>query len=165
MKGSPLQIRIHGAAAPSSLPCPALSMPQMTLVWGQFTRISRHPEIATLMFYRNLFTLDPGLQVLLRTGMELQVRKLISALEFALSALPDPAELVPVLEAQGQWHSACGATEADYTVMAAALVETLRGFLGAEFTQEAESAWRAALGFIREALLRGMRNRRLLLNN
>ncbi|MDB6135535.1 MAG: hemin receptor [Verrucomicrobiales bacterium] len=165
MKGSPIQIKIPGTAVPPSLPCPALSISQRALLWKHFTLVNKHPEITALMFYRNLFTLDPALQALFHTGMELQAWKLMEALEFAIATLPNPAELVPVLETLGRRHVICGASAAHYTILMTAIMQTLRGMLGAEFTPEAENSWRAVLGFIHDAMLQGVRRMRQLLNN
>lgn len=165
MKDPPIQIKISGAAVPPSLPCPSLSLSQRALLWRHFTLVNKHPEITALIFYRNLFTLDPALRALFHTGMELQALKLMEALEFAIATLPNPAELRPVLEALGRRHMICGASAAHYTILMNAIMETLRVMLGAEFTKEAEHSWQTVLDFIHDAILQGARGMRQLLDN
>ena len=127
----------------------------MALVRKNFAQIDAQSGIASLIFYRNLFNLDPSLQPLFHTSIELQGRKLMEALEFTLATLDKPAELVPVLEAMGRRHVTYGTRDEHYTTMVEAMMRTLEEVLGPEFTSESETAWRIAFGFICDVMIRG----------
>lgn len=81
---------------PPATPHFELSDGQITLLRETFVIVEEQPGIAALVFYRHLFTLDPSLRPLFQSGVELQGRKLMEALEFTLAALDNPTELVPV---------------------------------------------------------------------
>lgn len=73
--------------------------------------------ISSLVFYRNLFTLDPSLRPLFQTNIELQGRKLMEALEFTMATLENPAGLLPVLESMGRRHLSYGTRNEHYQTM------------------------------------------------
>ena len=134
---------------------PNLSPGQITLLRGTFLLVERQSAIAALVFYRHLFNLDPSLQALFHTSIELQGRKLMDALEFTLATLDNPAELVPVLEAMGRRHVTYGTKDEHYSTMRQAMLLTLGETLGEDYTPEAEAAWAIALDFINQAMIRG----------
>jgi len=134
---------------------PELSAAQIKLVREDFAMIEKRSAISGLVFYRHLFTLDPALKPLFHSGIEAQGRKLMEALEFTVATLDKPAELVPILEALGRRHVTYGARTEHYTTMTEALVLTLRESLGEGFSTAAEKAWRQALAFVCQAMLRG----------
>ena len=117
--------------------------------------VERQSAIAALVFYRNLFTLDPSLRELFHTSMDLQGRKLMEALEFTLATLDNPRELVPMLEAMGRRHVSYGTRNEHYRTMIRAMLQTLRETLGGDYTAEADAAWTVALEFICDTMIRG----------
>lgn len=152
-------------SSPPAAPHPELDAVQIALLRENFAVVEAQSGIAALVFYRHLFTLDPSLRPLFHSGIELQGRKLMEALEFTLAALDRPAELVPVLEALGRRHVSYGTRDEHYATMTAAMLQTLRETLGTGFTREAEQAWRAALGFIQSTMIRGAAEVRELLES
>jgi hemoglobin-like flavoprotein len=132
-----------------------LSVEDRALVRGHFRIVESQAAISSLVFYRNLFMLDPQLRPLFHSSIELQGRKLIEALKFAMETLENPAELIPVLESMGRRHLGYGTRDEHYTTMTTAMLTTLREILGSEFTPRAEAAWTSALGFISAAMIRG----------
>lgn len=122
---------------------------------GHFRIMESQAAISSLVFYRNLFTLDPSLRPLFHSSLELQGRKLMEALEFTIATLENPAELMPVLESMGRRHVSYGTRDEHYATMTAAMLRTLREILGGEFTPRAEAAWIAALCLISAAMIRG----------
>ena len=150
---------------PAAIPHSELSVGQITLLRENFVVVEELSGIAALVFYRHLFTLDPSLRPLFHSGIELQGRKLMEALEFTLAALDNPTELVPVLEALGRRHVTYGTRDEHYATMTEAMLLTLRETLGNKFSAEAEQAWRVALGFIHKTMIHGASVVRELLQN
>jgi hemoglobin-like flavoprotein len=128
---------------------------QIVLLRQTFSAIEAQSDIAALVFYRNLFALDPSLRALFHTSIELQGRKLMEALEFTTATLEDPKKLVPVLEAMGRRHVTYGTKQAHYDTVTRAMLQTLAETLGEKFTAPVAEAWKLALGFVCEAMQRG----------
>jgi hemoglobin-like flavoprotein len=127
----------------------------IALVRENFSVMESQSAISSLVFYRNLFTLDPSLRPLFHTNIEVQGRKLMEALDFTVVTLENPAGLVPVLESMGRRHLSYGTRNEHYETVTTAMLKTLREILGTQFTPQAEAAWTAALGFITGAMIRG----------
>jgi hemoglobin-like flavoprotein len=133
----------------------ALTAGQVALLRRSFAVVADQADIAALVFYRNLFTLDPSLRPLFHTSIELQGRKLMEALQFTLATLEQPKKLLPVLEAMGRRHVSYGVKDKHYATVVAAMLLTLREILRGKFTAPVETAWKLALGLVGETMLRG----------
>lgn len=129
----------------------------LRLLRRSFSSVESHAGIAGLIFYRNLFTLDPSLRSLFHTSIELQGRKLMEALNYTLATLEKPHLLVPVLEGMGRRHVGYGARDHHYDTVIEALMRTLNEVLQDGFSPEVRRAWRRALEFVAEAMKRGAR--------
>ena len=134
---------------------PLLSPAQVVLLRRSFNRIAPQSGIAAMIFYRNLFTLDPSLRSLFHTTIELQGRKFMDSLEYTVASLENPRALIPVLEAMGRRHVTYGTKSGHYATVVKALLQTLDECLENEFTPEVETAWRLALEFVTETMQRG----------
>ena len=132
-----------------------LSPAQGVLLRHSFNRIAPQSGIAAMIFYRNLFTLDPSLRSLFHTTIELQGRKFMDSLEYTVASLENPQALIPALEAMGRRHVTYGTKPEHYATMAKALLQTLGECLEKEFTPAVEVAWRLALEFVAETMQRG----------
>lgn len=110
-----------------------------------------------MIFYRNLFTLDPSLRSLFHTTIELQGRKFMDSLEYTVASLENPRALIPALEAMGRRHVTYGVKHRHYATVTQALLQTLGECLEKEFTPPVAKAWRQALGFVCAAMQRGAR--------
>ena len=108
-----------------------------------------------MIFYRNLFTLDPSLRSLFHTTIELQGRKFMDSLEYTVASLENPQALIPALEAMGRRHVTYGTKPGHYATVVQALLQTLDECLEKEFTPAVEAAWRRALEFVAERMQRG----------
>jgi len=108
-----------------------------------------------MIFYRNLFTLDPSLRSLFHTTIELQGRKFMDSLEYTVASLENPQALIPALEAMGRRHVTYGTKPGHYATVVKALLQTLGECLEKEFTPAVEAAWRLALEFVAETMQRG----------
>ena len=132
-----------------------LSPAQGVLLRRSFNRIAPQSGIAAMIFYRNLFTLDPSLRSLFHTTIELQGRKFMDSLEYTVASLENPRALIPALEAMGRRHVTYGTKPGHYATLVKALLQTLGECLENEFTPEVETAWRRALEFVAETMQRG----------
>lgn len=132
-----------------------LSTAQVVLLRCSFNQIAPQSGIAAMIFYRNLFTLDPSLRSLFHTTIELQGRKFMDSLEYTLASLENPRALIPVLEAMGRRHITYGTKPGHYATVVKSLLQTLDECLEKEFTPEVETAWRRALEFVVETMQRG----------
>ena len=135
----------------AALPSPA----QIILLRRSFNRLAPQSGIAAMIFYRNLFTLDPSLRSLFHTTIELQGRKFMDSLEYTVASLENPRALIPALEAMGRRHVTYGTKPGHYATLVKALLQTLDECLENEFTPGVETAWRLALEFVAEAMQRG----------
>ena len=128
---------------------------QIRLLRQSFALIEPQANIAALMFYRNLFTLDPSLRALFHTGIEVQGRKLMEALAFTVATLENPKALLPELEAMGRRHLTYSVRDEHYATVLEAMMLTLDQALGKAFTPEVRAAWSDALGLVAETMKRG----------
>ena len=117
--------------------------------------VEPHAHVAALVFYRNLFALDPSLRPLFHTSIELQGRKLMEALAYTVASLENPEALLPTLEAMGRRHVAYGAREEHYATVIQAMMLTLEETLAVAFTREIRAIWQQALELVADAMKRG----------
>ena len=131
-----------------------LSHEQIARLRESFARIAPQSGIAAMIFYRNLFTLDPSLRSLFHTTIELQGRKFMDSLEYTVASLENPRALIPVLEAMGRRHVTYGTKPGHYATVVKALLQTLDECLEKEFKPEVKTAWRRALEFVTDTMQR-----------
>lgn len=128
---------------------------QIHLVRRTFSLVERQKQVAALVFYRRLFSLDPSLRPMFGNDIEEQGRKLMEILSVAVSMLEQPAALEVELEKLGARHVGYGVEEQHYATVGSALVGMLGDTLGDGFDKAAEAAWVALFGFVRDSMLRG----------
>src|SRR5689334_6388060 len=121
---------------------------QIVLIQQNFERIASQWEAVATVFYNRLFTMQPVLRLLFPADLSEQKKKLMATLALAIKSLNEPEKLVPVLENLGRRHALYGVRDEYYETVGAALVETLRAALTAEFTAEAEAAWTKMYDFV-----------------
>src|SRR5207248_1181716 len=93
------------------------------------------------LFYARLFELDPSLQPLFKTDMQVQRRALMSMLRTAVIGLDHLDALVPAVESLARRHVGYGVKDADYDTVGQALLDALQQGLGDGFTSEIRGAW------------------------
>lgn len=113
--------------------------------WAQVKTIS---DTAADLFYDKLFALDPSLRALFPSDLSEQKKKLMATLDFAVATLTKPDALLPAVRALGQRHVSYGVQPAHYSVVGAALLDTLETGLGAGFTDEVRGAWTKTYGVV-----------------
>lgn len=128
---------------------------QVYLLRKSFAIVERHPEVAALVFYRELFLIEPGLRGLFRNDIAAQAAKLMEMLSAAIRLLDEPARLIPVLEDLGRRHAGYGVEARHYAVVRQALVAMLRRVLDRELTPEVRAAWGALYDVVEASMLRG----------
>jgi nitric oxide dioxygenase len=117
---------------------------QIAVVRANFAAVAPISEQAAALFYGRLFALAPDLRGLFKGDMTAQGAKLMAMLGTAVAHLDRLDAIVPAVRALGARHAGYGVREADYGVVAEALVWTLEQGLGEAFTDEARTAWVAA---------------------
>jgi len=120
-----------------------------------FALLERHHELAALVFYQQLFQIDPTLRPMFRGDIEGQAVKLMNLLRTALALLETPDQLVPVLESLGARHVGYGVQAAHYATVREALVRMLKGVLGDQLTPEMFSAWEGLYEVVQQTMLQG----------
>lgn len=120
-----------------------------------FALLERHHEVAALVFYQQLFLLDPALRPMFRGDIEGQAVKLMNLLRTALALLEAPDRLVPMLEGLGAQHVEYGVQAAHYATVREALTRMLKRVLGDQLTPEMLSAWEALYEVVQQTMLRG----------
>jgi len=108
---------------------------------------------AAELFYRNLFTLDPGLEPLFRGDMKAQGEKLMTMIGVAVNKLDDLDALLPVLHNLGRRHAGYGVKDHHYESVAAALLATLSQALGERFTPALKRSWIHAYDLIANTMM------------
>ena len=94
-----------------------------------------------LMFYRNLFALDPNLKPLFPQDLTQQSAKLMQMLGAAVSLLDKLDDLVPVVQQLAKRHVQYGVKPQHYKTVGEALMNTLVEGLGDALSADAYAAW------------------------
>ena len=128
------------------------SAEKLHLLRATFTRIDAQADIAGLVFYQKLFTLEPSLQSLFHTSIDLQTRKLMDSLRYIVATIENPTVLVPALEAMGRRHVTYGVRKPHYDLVIKALLETFEQILGDSFSPDVHEVWREALCFVAKSM-------------
>lgn len=117
---------------------------QRVLVQASFAKLIDNIDTATVIFFDQLFQIDPSLKTLFIGEMSVQGRKMIHTLLMIVNALNDPASVGTVIHETSLRHVTYGVKEEYYEPVGRALIATIRESLGAECTPEIEAAWAAA---------------------
>jgi Hemoglobin-like flavoprotein len=128
------------------------SAEKVNLLRSTFARIDAQAEIAGLVFYQKLFTLEPGLQALFQTSIDLQTRKLMDSLRYIVATIENPTVLAPALEAMGRRHVTYGVRKPHFELVIRALLETFQQILGDGFSPDIHEVWREALYFVAKSM-------------
>lgn len=95
-------------------------------------------------FYETLFRLDPKLKDYFSPEIEVQQKKLVSALHLLVSGMSATSEVGPQISKLGVAHAGMGLQPQHFTTFGMALLMALRDELGADFTVEVRNAWTSA---------------------
>lgn len=128
---------------------------QVHLLRKSFAIVEQYPDVAALVFYQELFAIEPGLRAMFRDDIAGQGRKLIEMLGMGIRLLDEPDTLVPLLEESGRAHAGYGVLARHYPLVRQALITMLRRVLDRHLTPETEAAWGALYDLVEAAMLRG----------
>ena len=112
------------------------------LIRASFALVVPASQAVGLLFYRNLFELDPTLKSLFLEDLDQQSAKLMQMLSAAVSSLDNLDDLVPVVQQLAKRHVKYGVTPQHYQTVGAALLNTLVEGLGDDLSAEAFIAWK-----------------------
>ena len=126
---------------------------QIALVCTTWNMLAPNASAAAELFYDRLFKLDPGLRRLFAgTDWNSQRSKLVSAINFAVSSLKQPEQLLPILTDLGARHATYGVKDADYETVGRALIDTLAQGLDESWSADAEEAWKEVYGIVAKTM-------------
>lgn len=153
--GSPYESRLKGKSGVQVVyPCQGFSEPDtIFLVQSSFDRLVPRTVEFGDRFYTNLFAAHPEMRALFRNDLTAQTKMLMSILGSSVNGLNRMPEIVGGLRSLGERHRDYAVTRADYEKLLHVLIETLREFLGDEFTPEIHHAWRTVYGMIAETMI------------
>jgi len=126
---------------------------QQTLVRSSFAKVAPIADTAAILFYDELFRLDPGLRPLFKEDLTEQRKKLMAMLTTAVLNLGEWEKISAAVKALGRRHVSYGVKPADYQTVGAALIATLEKGLGADFTPEVRAAWLACISTVAGEML------------
>lgn len=131
---------------------------QIELVQDSFAQVLPTAQSAAAEFYRRLFELAPDTRALFRGDMADQGRKLFLTLATIVDSLHELDRVAPVAAALAVRHVGYGVRDRHYAAVGQALMDTLRGALGARFDEPTQAAWAAAYGVLSTVMLAAARD-------
>lgn len=100
------------------------------------------PERLISAFYGHLFAENPGLRDLFPPAMDMQPKRLTTAIQFVLDHLEDWDRAQNFLEQLARDHRKYGVEAAHYDLAGRALLDAFRTYNGPAWTRELEEGWR-----------------------
>lgn len=133
-----------------------MSPHQIDLVQRSFAKVKPIAATAAELFYNRLFSLDPALKPMFKSGdMAKQGQMLMSMIGAAVAGLRNLETLAPVVRQLGARHVGYGVQTRHYAVVGGALLWTLEQGLGDDFTPEVREAWTEAYELLSEVMQLG----------
>jgi hemoglobin-like flavoprotein len=126
---------------------------QIALVKDSFVKVLPIKDAAAAAFYDRLFAVDPALKPLFRGDMKFQGQKLMSAIGTVVAALDRLETVLPVVQDMARRHVGYGVQDGHYATVGGALLDTLAGAFGDDFTPETREAWATAYGILSGAMI------------
>lgn len=114
---------------------------QIAIVRRTMEEIERRPGLFAQTLYGRLFEQNPDLAVLFAGDRKTQEDRLASMMRMVIGALDRLDRIQPSLRALGLRHRQYGVASADYAAFGNAMLATVEGLLGAQYTAEARVAW------------------------
>jgi hemoglobin-like flavoprotein len=128
---------------------------QIELVQQSFAQVKPIADVAAVLFYDRLFTMDPALKPMFKGDMKRQGQMLMSMIGAAVAGLRNLETLAPVVRQLGARHTGYGVQPAHYATVGAALLWTLERGLGEAFTPQVRDAWATAYGLLSDVMQQG----------
>ena len=127
---------------------------EMELLKTSYEKLRTSVALRPGAFYDTLFMHAPELRSMFREDLEGQSMKFMTTLGVILTRLRDEDAVDERFKELGVKHAALGVQAQHFEPMENALIETLRGELGASFTSELDALWRRAFQTISERMIR-----------
>jgi hemoglobin-like flavoprotein len=137
-----------------------LSAEQIGLIRTSFDAVASQADAVAARFYARLFSERPDLRPLFRIPIEVQSRKLMSALAAVIASLEHLDVIAPALQEMGERHAAYGVMDRDYGDLGTVLLWTLEAGLGSAFGAEVRKAWGDAYGLVADTMKTGAARQR-----
>lgn len=120
-----------------------LTSKQIELVENSWDYILLNSPETGAVFYKKLFSIDPGLRQLFKGDINSQSQKLVAMITFAVHKLNNLDEIIQDVKALGIHHKQNFVETEHYQTVASALLWTLEKALGKEWNDEVKDAWTA----------------------
>ena len=115
--------------------------------------VAAYGDQVPLFFYSTLFLTHPQTRELFPVSMASQRDKLVDALGSIVSSVDALDRLTPFVQQLGRDHRKFAVLADHCPAVGAALLSTLRYFLGAQWTDELARDWEAAYGIVAKTML------------
>lgn len=123
---------------------------------SSFELVAPRADELTEKFYATLFMRYPQVVPLFQDAdMDVQRRKLATALAFVVRNLENEDALVDTLEGLGARHIGYGAKTEHYPAVGECLLESLKSIAGEHWNAELETAWTEAYEAVAQIMMRG----------
>ena len=123
------------------------------LLKQSFDLVAPQKEALAEAFYNRLFTLYPQTKTLFaNTDMKRQQSSLMATLTVVVTGVVNGENVIPTIEQLGHRHNGYGVKPEYYPMVGQALLETLKEFLGKDWTPEIEATWTATYQVITQAM-------------
>ncbi|RYY75056.1 MAG: hemin receptor [Gammaproteobacteria bacterium] len=130
-----------------------MNLTKINLIRESFALVLPASGEVGLLFYRNLFTLDPALEPMFPKDLTQQSAKLMQMLAAAVNLLDKLDDLVPVVQQLAKRHVHYGVKPAHYKTVGDALMNTLQQGLGDALSVEAFTAWKEVYALLSETMI------------
>jgi nitric oxide dioxygenase len=120
-----------------------LSDRQIELVEGSWELVMLETDEAGLIFYGELFEIDPGLRPLFKEDIKSQAHVFVSLITFVVHKLKNIDVIAEDVKALGVRHKSYHVRPEHYQVVGEALLITLEKILGRKWNLEIKQAWSA----------------------
>ena len=128
---------------------------QIKLVQDSFQEVEPIRDTAAMLFYTQLFALDPTLRPLFKGDIQQQGKLLMTMIGAAVRGLTNLGTLAPAVRQLGARHAGYGVRTGHYATVGSALLWTLEQGLGEQFTPDVRDAWTAAYGLLAQVMQQG----------
>lgn len=125
------------------------------LVQRSFTHIAPQNEDIAAVFYTRLFELNPDIEHLFSTGLDVQRAKLMRMMADLVNALDAPEALSQSMHELGKQHVSYGVHDKHYATVGEALIWALRKVCPAVMTPTVTQAWEKTYALFAELAISG----------
>jgi hemoglobin-like flavoprotein len=126
---------------------------QVAQVQASFAQVAPIADQAAALFYGRLFEIAPEVRSLFRGDMDVQGRKLTTAIATVVDSLGEIDVVAPAISDLAKRHVAYGVRPEHYERVGAALLWTLEQGLGDDFTPAVGAAWAAAYAALSQLMI------------